>query len=321
LISIAEQSLQDTVIEDTLEFSRFMTREPLGVVLIIAAWNYPYLVSVNGVVPALLAGNTVILKQAPQTFPVAHRFAKAIQKAGFPPNVFQVLEADHSTCEHVITHPDVGYIHFTGSVRGGAAVNQLAQTRFVGVGLELGGKDPAYVCEDADPKHCAEQLVDGAMYNSGQSCCAIERIYVHEKVYDAFVEHAVQVAKGYVLGPPMDPKSNIGPVININAANQIRAQIKDAIEKGAKPLLDDSLFPLAKPGTAYVAPQLFVNVNHDMKLMKDETFGPVVGIMKVKSDQEAIGFMNDCEYGLTASVWTNDRARGLAIGKQYHMIT
>ena len=263
-----------------------MTREPLGVVFIIAAWNFPYLVSVNGVVPAILAGNSVILKQAPQTFLCADRFQAAFDKAGLPKGVFQALHIDHDTAQPLLQSPLVNYVHFTGSVRGGAAVQKLvsaSSTSFAGVGLELGGKDPAYVRADADPVFTAEQLVDGAMYNSGQSCCAVERIYVHEAVYDAFVAHAVKTARAYILGDPVnDPKTNLGPVISIHQANSIRAQLKDAKEKGAVLHIDEATeFPIAKAGSAFVAPQILTNVNHGMLVMSEETFGPVVGIMKV----------------------------------------
>lgn len=195
LIKTSLNALRDIEIEDSPDFKKFMTREPLGVVLIIAAWNYPYLVSVNGVIPAILAGNAVILKQAPQTFPVADRFLKHFEKAGLPKHVFQVLQADLKEVAEVIKSPDVNYIHFTGSFRGGSQVRKLASDRFCGEGFELGGNDPAYVREDCDVLNAAENLVDGAMYNSGQSCCGIERIYVHEKVYDQFIDHAVKIAK------------------------------------------------------------------------------------------------------------------------------
>jgi acyl-CoA reductase-like NAD-dependent aldehyde dehydrogenase len=175
LIKIAPEALRDTIIEDSTEFRKFMTREALGVILIISAWNYPYLVSVNGVIPAILAGNTVILKQAPQTFPVADRFLKHFQNAGLPKHVFQVLQADLKEVAEVVKSPDVNYIHFTGSFRGGSQVRKLASDRFCGQGFELGGNDPAYVREDCDVINAAENLVDGAMYNSGQSCCGIER--------------------------------------------------------------------------------------------------------------------------------------------------
>ncbi|KAJ3361832.1 hypothetical protein HDU91_003718 [Kappamyces sp. JEL0680] len=235
-----------------------------------------------------------------------------------PKNVFQVVYVDHPTAETILKHPLVNYVHFTGSVRGGKTVNQIvASASIAGVGLELGGKDPAYVRHDADPINAAENLIDGAMYNSGQSCCAIERIYVHEKVYDEFVAHAVATAKKYILGSPLDPKSNLGPVVRLEAAQSIRAQIKDALAKGAVAHIDASLFPLDRPDSCFVAPQVLTNVNHSMKVMSEETFGPVVGIMKVSSDDEAVRLMNESEYGLTASVWTTDRSAGLAIGKQY----
>ncbi|KAI8899333.1 aldehyde dehydrogenase domain-containing protein [Globomyces pollinis-pini] len=316
MISIAEESLKDTVIEESDQFTRYMSRDPVGVVFIIAAWNYPYLVSVNGVVPAILAGNSVILKQAPQTFPCADRFFTAFKKAGLPDGVFQVLHIDHPTAELVIKNPLVGYIHFTGSVRGGRAVNKLASERFITVGLELGGKDPAYVREDADPKFVAEQLIDGAMYNSGQSCCGIERIYVHEKVYDDFIKYAAETVSLYNLGLPFDEATNLGPVVTIHSANLIREQIADAVSKGATLLVDQKQFPMAKEGTPFVAPQVLVNVNHSMKVMKEETFGPIVGVMKVKSDEEAIQLMNDSDFGLTACVWTKDITKGHEIGKQ-----
>ncbi len=280
LLSIVDSALAPTVIEDSSDFNRFITREPLGVIFIIAAWNYPYLISVNGVVPAILAGNSVILKQAPQTFLCASRFQAAFDKAGLPKGVFQALYVDHPTAEPLLKSPLVNYVHFTGSVGGGAHVQKLV-TSFAGVGLELGGKDSAYVRADADPVYTAEQLVDGAMYNSGQSCCAIERIYVHENIYDAFVSHAVKTAKAYVLGNPLDPKTNLGPVISIHQANHIRAHLQDAADKGATLHIDETEFPISKAGTAFVAPQILTNVNHDMLIMSEETFGPVVGIMKV----------------------------------------
>ncbi|KAL2918133.1 hypothetical protein HK105_202060 [Polyrhizophydium stewartii] len=313
LLSIADESLADVAVGDKPGFRRFIRREPLGVVFAIAAWNYPYLISVNVVVPALLAGNTVILKQAPQTFPCADRFAAAFTGTGIPEGVFQVLHVDHAVAEAVIQHPSVSYVQFTGSVRGGAEVNRAAASRFITVGLELGGSDPAYVREDADVTSAAENLVDGAMYNSGQSCCGIERIYVHEKVYDAFVAKAVEVTKQYVLGNPFEEGVNLGPVVRASSAAEIRAHIQDAISKGARALIDESLFAASKEGTAYVAPQILVDVDHTMKVMNDETFGPVVGIMKVSSDEQAIRLMNDSRFGLTASVWTKDDEAAMRI--------
>ncbi|KAJ3290758.1 hypothetical protein HDU79_002972 [Rhizoclosmatium sp. JEL0117] len=316
LLSIAKESLADKHLPAKEGFTRFIRRDPLGVVLIISAWNYPYLVSVNGVVPALLAGNTVLLKQAPQTLPCADRFSKAFENSGIPPGVFQVLPMDHTVAAAVLKDPRVDHAHFTGSVRGGREVSKTVADKFMGLGLELGGKDPAYVRADADPLHAAENLVDGAMYNSGQSCCGIERIYVHESIYDAFVAEAARVASLYKLGDALDPQTNLGPVVNVAAADNIRAHVDDAVAKGAKLLVNEALFPLAKKGTAYVAPQVLVNVNHGMRIMKEETFGPVVGVMKVKSDEEAIQLMNDSDFGLTASIWTKDSETALKIGAE-----
>ncbi|KAJ3056417.1 hypothetical protein HK097_007030 [Rhizophlyctis rosea] len=316
LIKIAEESLKDIHVEQKEGFDRFIRREPLGLVFVIAAWNYPYLIAVNGVVPALLAGNVVILKQAPQTFPCAERFAEAFKEAGLPDGVFQYLHVDHPAAERVIQSPLVNHVIFTGSVRGGREVTKIAASRFVGVGLELGGKDPAYVRADADVSYAAENVVDGAMYNSGQSCCGIERVYVHESVYDEFVKKVVDVTKKYVLGDSLSPDTTLGPVVRKDAADLIREHIKEAVAKGATALVDEKLFPAAKEGTPYVAPQVLVNVNHNMRVMKEETFGPVVGIMKVSSDEEAIKLMNDSDFGLTASVWTKDSDAALQIGDQ-----
>lgn len=316
LISIAKESLEDYRVPEKDGFNRFIRREALGVVFIIAAWNYPYLIMVNGVVPALLAGNTVIIKQSPQTFLCAERFAEAFKQAGLPEGVFQYLHIDHPTAEIVIRDPRIDFIHFTGSVGGGKAVNKIASDRFAGTAFELGGKDPAYVREDADVKNAAENIVDGAMFNSGQSCCGIERVYVHEKVYDEFIKIAVQVTKDYVLGDPLDPKTTLGPVISTQAAKVIREHIHDAVSKGATCLIEESLFPTSKADTSYVAPQLLINVHHGMKVMSEETFGPVVGIMKVKNDYEAIQLMNDSKYGLTASIWTKDENAALEIGEK-----
>ncbi|KAJ3211501.1 hypothetical protein HDU67_004488 [Dinochytrium kinnereticum] len=313
LLSIATQSLADTPLPPKPGFTRFIRREPHGPILIISAWNYPYLITVNGVLPALLAGNTVILKQAPQTLLCAERIVKAGTEAGLPEGVLQFLHADHGVFEGVIGDRRIRFVQFTGSGRGGREVGKVLAGRCVGLGLELGGKDPTYVREDADPTHAAENLIDGAMYNSGQSCCAVERIYVHEKVYDRFVEEAVRVASEYRLGMPFDPETTLGPVVGVRNAEMIREHVKEAVEKGAKALVDPSLFPVAQPGTAFVAPQVLVDVDHTMKIMREETFGPVVGVMKVRSDEEAIKLMNDSEYGLTASVWTKDDEAGMRI--------
>ncbi|KAI0225398.1 hypothetical protein L0F63_001737 [Massospora cicadina] len=314
MISIAEKSISPVQTEDKPGFKRYIERVPLGVVLLIAPWNYPYITSINGIIPALLAGNTVILKHSPQTPLVSERYENAFKRAGLPKNVFQFLHIGNEDVAEAVSHPLVKFVNFTGSVENGLKVQKAASTKFMATGLELGGKDPAYVRKDADINYAAEQLVDGAMFNSGQSCCSVERIYVDGAIYDQFVARFVEITEGYKLGDPMDPDTTLGPMVSLSSAEFVRSQVKAAIVKGAKPLISDSFFPQAKEGTNYVAPQVLVNVDHSMSIMKDESFGPVVGIMKVKSDQEAIELMNDSEFGLTASIWTSDLDAATSIG-------
>lgn len=316
MAGIAEESLADLRLEPKVSFDRFIRQEPVGVVLVLAPWNYPWLASVNAVVPALLAGNSVILKMAPQTPLVAEAYAEAFRAVGLPEGVFQYLHLDHPQVARVIEDPRIGFVAFTGSVAGGHAVQQAAASRFIGTGLELGGKDPAYVRADAVLEPTVENLVDGAMFNSGQSCCAIERIYVHQDLYDRFVEAFVELTRQYRLGDPTDPASTLGPLVSTEAADKVRAQLREAIARGARPLIDPALFPAAREGTPYLAPQVLVGVDHSMSLMTEETFGPVVGVMSVRDDEEAVRWMNDSRYGLTASVWTADPKAALAIGDQ-----
>lgn len=314
LCDIAETELSDIAIEPKENFQRFIRREPLGVVLVLAPWNYPWLASVNAIVPALLAGNSVILKIAPQTPLVAERYAEAFAAAGLPEGVFQFLHIDHEQVAEVIHDARIGFVAFTGSVAGGHAVQRAASERFIGTGLELGGKDPAYVRPDAQLDATIENLVDGAMFNSGQSCCAIERIYVHQDVYEKFVAGFVDLTTQYRLGNPLDPNTTLGPMVRTDAADKVRAHIQDALQRGAQALIAPTLFPKNQKGTPYLAPQVLVNVNHNMLVMTEETFGPVVGIMPVNSDEEAIQLMNDSVYGLTASIWTTDVEAALQIG-------
>ncbi|KAI0321127.1 succinate semialdehyde dehydrogenase [Amylostereum chailletii] len=313
MLSIAKSSLADVGLEDTDKpgFKRFIRRAPIGVVLVIAPWNFPYLVTINSVLPAIVAGNAVLLKPSPQTPLVAERFALALTRAGVPSDVIQVLHMSPKLTEHVIQNPLVDFISFTGSVSGGHAVEKavVEASGFKGVALELGGKDPAYVRPDADLDYTAAELVDGAFFNSGQSCCAVERIYVHESVYDAFVAKFVELVKQYRVGDPTKPETNLGPVVSVASAERIRKQVVDAIKAGAKSLIPVETFLTSDisgfEGTAFVAPQVLVNVDHAMDVMMEETFGPVIGIQRVASDQEAVKLINDSPYGLTASVWTN----------------
>lgn len=309
-------ALSDVPVSEKQGFQRFIRREALGTVFVVAPWNYPYLTSVNAVIPALLAGNTVILKHAQQTPLCAERYAEAFKAAGLPEGVFQYLHTTHENVARIIDDARVDYVAFTGSVSGGHAVQRAASARFIATGLELGGKDPAYVRADAPLAFSIENLVDGALFNSGQSCCGIERIYVHEKVYDEFVQGAVALVNQYVLGNPLDAGVHLGPMVRTSAAEFVRGQISEAVSQGALALIDPAAFALNQVGTPYLAPQLLVNVNHSMRIMNEETFGPAVGIMKVSSDEEAIQLMNDSDYGLTASVWTSDADAALHIGNQ-----
>ncbi|MGK0617598.1 aldehyde dehydrogenase family protein [Meiothermus cerbereus] len=311
---IAPTALQDLPAEALPGFTRFIRREPLGVVLVLAPWNYPYLTSVNTIVPAILAGNAVVLKHSAQTPLVAERYAWAFQEAGLPEGVFQYLHMDHGLTAQAIADPRVAFVAFTGSVAGGRAVERAAAGHFKGVALELGGKDPAYVRPDADLEYSVVNLVDGAMFNSGQSCCGVERIYVHESLYQPFVEAFVAETLKLRLGNPLDPETTLGPMVRTEAAEFVRGQIAEAIAQGAKALIDPKAFPADAPGTPYLAPQVLVNVNHQMRVMVEESFGPVVGIMPVKSDEEALVLMNDSPYGLTASIWSKDEGAALQLG-------
>ncbi|KAI9256901.1 exoribonuclease 1 [Sporodiniella umbellata] len=316
LISTAEECLADTVIEHTDSVKRFSRKEPLGPVFIIAAWNYPYLTTVNNIIPALLAGNTVLLKQSPQTPQCADIFVDTLLEAGIPSHVVQAVHVQDEEANSIVQHPLIQYVNFTGSVAVGKTIRKsLGDSKhLIGCGMELGGKDPAYVLSDSDINFAVENIVDGAFFNSGQCCCSIERCYVHESVYDAFVEKAVALTKTYVLGNPTEQETTLGPMANIKFANTVREHVKDAVAKGAKALIDP--FEADKPNTAYVGPQILTNVNHDMLVMKEETFGPVLAIMKVSSDEEAIQLMNDSDYGLTASIWTKSEQKAMEIGDQ-----
>lgn len=316
MVAIAPQALADIEAGVKPNFRRFIRRDPAGLVLVLAPWNYPYLTSVNTVVPALMAGNAVILKHSGQTPLCAERYDECLREAGLPPGVFQFLHCTHDQTSKMIAAPEVDFVAFTGSVAGGHAVQQAAAARFIGTGLELGGKDPAYVRADANLAHAVENLVDGAFFNSGQSCCAIERIYAHAAIFDDFVEGFVRLTRQYRLGNPLDADTNLGPMVRTRAAEFARGQVAEAVATGAKSLVDARTFPADQAGTPYMAPQVLVNVNHGMRLMSEESFAPVIGIMKVDSDEQAIALMNDSAYGLTAAIWTSDADAALSIGER-----
>ena len=313
MAKIAKDSLAEIEVGEDATFKRYIKRVPHGVVFVIAPWNYPYMTAINTIAPALVAGNAVLLKHATQTLLVGERMARAFHSAGVPEDVFQNVFLDHDTTSALIAGNAFDFINFTGSVVGGAAMERAAAGTFTGVGTELGGKDPGYVMDDADLDAAVETLVDGAMFNSGQCCCGIERIYVHESLFDAFVEKAVALVNGYKLGNPLDPDTTLGPMAHTRFADEVRAQITEAVAAGATAHIETFA---EDDGGAYLSPQILTNVNHDMRVMRDESFGPVVGIMSVKDDAEAIRLMNDSAFGLTASLWAKDVDRAAAVGDQ-----
>ena len=316
MASIAESSLADIAAPDKDGFTRFIRKDPVGTVLVVAPWNYPYLTSVNSIVPALLAGNTIVLKHATQTLLCAERYSEAMAAAGMPEGVFQHVHATHADVASMIRDPRIGFVVFTGSVDGGHSIQRTAGERFIGTGMELGGKDPSYVRADCDLVHAIDENVDGAFFNAGQSCCSIERIYVDAAVYDDFVAGFVDLSRKYVLGSPLDAATNIGPMVSTKAAEFVRGQVAEALARGATSLVDESAFAAARPGTPYFGPTVLVDVDHSMRVMTEESFGPVIGIMRVNSDAEAVRLMNDSDFGLTASIWTSDVDAALAIGDQ-----
>ncbi|MEQ5828161.1 aldehyde dehydrogenase family protein [Sulfitobacter sp. NFXS29] len=313
MAKIAADALAPTVIEDSEAFSRKIMREPHGVVFVVAPWNYPYMTANNTIAPALIAGNSVILKHASQTILVGEHLADAYRAAGVPEDVFQNVVLSHDTTSALIADNAFDFVNFTGSVGGGQAMERAAAGTFTGVATELGGKDPAYVRADANLDAAVDGVMDGAMFNAGQCCCGIERIYVHESLYDAFVEKAVAWVNNLNLGNPLEEATTLGPMANVRFANEVRAQIDEALADGAKAHIEK--MP-ADDGGAYLTPQILTNVTHEMRVMRDESFGPVVGIMPVKGDEEAIALMNDCQFGLTAAIFTADAEAADAIGQR-----
>ncbi len=311
MAEVAPECLAPIEIEDGETFRRLIKHKPWGTVLVVAPWNYPYMTAINTVAPALIAGNSVILKHAQQTLQVGERLAEAFHEAGVPEEVFQNVVLDHDTTSALIAERAVDFVNFTGSVGGGQAMERAAAGTFVPVSTELGGKDPGYVRVDADLDAAVDTLMDGAMFNSGQCCCGIERIYVAESLFDAFVEKSVAWVNAQKLGNPLDPETTMGPMANVRFAREVRAQIAEAVADGATTHIETMA---ADDGGAYLSPQILTNVTHDMRVMRDESFGPVVGIMPVDDDATAVRLMNDSKFGLTASVWTQDADAAERIG-------
>ena len=298
----------ETVFDDA-GMRELIQHVPLGVVANISAWNYPWFVGCNVIVPALLTGNAVLYKPSEYATMTGLEIARLLHEAGVPKDVFAALVGEGAVGAALLDQ-DIDGLFFTGSHATGARIAQAMGPRLVKLQLELGGKDPTYVCDDADPKAAAESLADGAMYNTGQSCCSVERIYVHEKIHDAFVAAFVEVVKGFKAGDPMSEDTYIGAITRAPQLDVLDAQVADAKAKGAT--LHTGGHRLPGPGNGYAA-TVFSNVDHQMELMKEESFGPIVGIQKVAGDEEAVKWMNDTRYGLTAGVYTRDRKRAEAV--------
>jgi acyl-CoA reductase-like NAD-dependent aldehyde dehydrogenase len=312
MIALAQAALAPEVVAD----GRYVARVPASLVLVIAPWNYPFLTAANTIVPALLAGNAVLLKHASQTLLAGERFAQAFAMAGLPEGLFANLFLSHDQTARLLASGRVGHATFTGSVEGGRAIERAAAGSFTTLTLELGGKDPAYVRSDADVEAAVDGLVDGSFYNSGQSCCGVERIYVHEAVWTSFVQGFVDAVRAYRLGDPLEPETSLGPMASAKQAEHVRRQTADALAAGAEAQIERQLFPRDEAGTAYLMPQVLTGVDHGMAVMREESFGPVVGIMKVVGDEEAVRLMNDSAYGLTASVWTRELEAAGRIGAE-----
>ncbi len=317
MISIAESSLAPIRSDPLDGIDRWIAREPLGLVLVIAPWNYPLLTAVNSIVPALMAGNAVVLKHAGQTLLVGERLQEAADAAGIPTGVFTNLVLSHQQVGRALAQGHFDRVNFTGSVPVGRTIERAAAGTFTGVGLELGGKDPAYVRTDADIEFAAAGIADGAFFNSGQSCCGVERVYVARSIFGEFVDALVTKGRALILGDPTDSRTTLGPMVTARAADGVRRQLSDAVKAGARGLIGASEYDWeADTGSPYLAPEILVDVNHDMAVMTEETFGPIVGVMPVDSDDEAITMMNDSHYGLSASVWTADAQAARSIGSR-----
>jgi acyl-CoA reductase-like NAD-dependent aldehyde dehydrogenase len=322
LCRVAAAALADVPLEKKEGFTRFIRREPRGVGLDIAAWNYPYVVAVNVVIPALLAGNAVLLKHAPQTACVGRQFAEAFAAAGAPQGLVQDFTAEHATIEKVLATGRIAHVGFTGSVRGGREVYaRVAAGGFASCGLEMGGKDAALVLEDADLSKVVPILVDGAFYNAGQSCCEVERIYVPRAMHDEFVRLFVEETHKYKVGSPLDTETTLGPVVNQEAATRIEAHLADAVGKGAELMTNDAHFEVPQRSGCYLPPRVLTKVTSQMLVMMDESFGPIIGIQAYDDVEEGIRLVNDSPFGLTASIWTGDQEKALEIGDKLEVGT
>jgi acyl-CoA reductase-like NAD-dependent aldehyde dehydrogenase len=308
VIGAAGEALADVVLPPVPGFERRIVREPLGVVLDLPAWNYPLLTAVNCVLPAVLAGNAVIVKHSPRTPLCGDHFARAFADAGAPPHLVQALSCDHATSERLVADERVDHVVFTGSIFGGHRLVAAAANRFLHPCLELGGNDPAYVAADCDLERTVENVVDGAMYNAGQSCCAVERVYVHESLHGRFVEAAEALVRAYVMGDPRAETTTLGPIAQPHHLAELEALVADARDQGGRVVTGGKRASVDGRGR-FFEPTLVIGGRQSMALFRQESFGPILPVMSVASDDEALARMNDSRLGLTASVWTADRDR------------
>jgi len=315
MISIAEAALADTVLPHKDGFDRRIAKDPLGVVLDLPAWNYPLLTAVNTVIPAVLAGNAVVLKHSPRSPLCGEHFARAFAEAGGLPHLVQALHCDHPTSERIVGDARVDHVVYTGSVFGGHRIQAAASARFLHVGLELGGNDPAYVAPDCDLAKTVANIVDGAIYNAGQSCCAVERVYVHKDLYGRFVEAAEPLVRAYVMGDPTHDATTLGPIAQPNHVGDLEAMVADAKAKGAKLVAGGHAAKVSGRGRFFEA-TLLMDCAPGTRLMREESFGPIVAVAAVGGDDEALARMNDSALGLTASVWTRDPKRALRMARE-----
>jgi acyl-CoA reductase-like NAD-dependent aldehyde dehydrogenase len=313
MMSIAETSLAPDILPPKPGFRRRIEHVPLGVVFNVTAWNYPLFITINVVVPALLAGDTVLLKHSAKTPLCGKHFAEAFGGLGIPDLVVNLV-IDHEQTGRVIADPRVAHVAFTGSVEAGRRIHRQVAERFIDAGLELGGNDPAYVAADADLDFSVNNVVEGACYNAGQSCCAVERVYVHRSLYDAFLEKSLAVMKNYRLGDPLDEQTTMGPLAGRGALDVLQEQVDDAVARGGRLLLGGRRLA-GSPGN-FFEPTLLADVPNDAVVMQEESFGPLMPVLAVADDDEAIRMMNDTHYGLTASVWTRDPERADRFGRE-----
>jgi len=316
LVSIAESALADSLPDEVAGLHRLMRREPHGVVFIIAPWNFPLLTCVNSLITALLAGNVVVLRHSSQTPLVSERLVEAFHDAGVPDGVLQYVHTTHADTRLMMKAPEINFLCFIGSSKSGLMVEQIELGRCIGVGLELSGVDPAYIRADANMDKTVEAVVEGALFNSGQSCSGVQRVYVHRSRYQDFLDRAVAAAEKYVLGNPLDKTTTLGPLVRLDSATIVREIIGQSISMGAHSLISSGKYPLDHIASSYMGPKILANANHEMKIMKEDCFGPVFGVMPVDSDEQAIELMNDSNYGLSASVFTQDLDVAMKMGAQ-----